>query len=84
MRNSGDWKELAGLIAPRRLLLVHGEKDGLHHRPTVDALGREVKTIFGFSGSAAHTDLKWGTGGHRFYPEYMWPFIAQAFEAGPR
>ena len=84
MRNSGDWKELAGLIAPRRLLLVHGEKDGLHHRPTVDALGREVKTIFGFSGSAAHTDLKWGTGGHRFYPEDTWPFIAQAFEAGPR
>ena len=84
LRNWGDWKELAGLIAPRRLLLVHGEKDGLHHRPTVDALGREVKTIFGYSGSAAHTALKWGTGGHRFYPEYMWPFIAQAFEPGPR
>ena len=84
LRNWGDWKELAGLIAPRRLLLVHGEKDGLHHRPTVDALGREVKTIFGYSGSAAHTELKWGTGGHRFYPEYMWPFIAQAFEPGPR
>ena len=31
-----------------------------------------------------HTELKWGTGGHRFYPEYMWPFIAQAFEPGPR
>jgi len=84
LRNWGDWKELAGLIAPRRLLLVHGEKDGLHHRPTVDALGREVKTIFGYSGSAAHTELKWGTGGHRFYPEYMWPFIAQAFEPSPR
>ena len=84
LRNWGDWKELAGLIAPRRLLLVHGEKDGLHHRPTVDALGQEVKTIFGFSGSAAHTELNWGTGGHRFYPEYMWPFIAQAFEPGPR
>ena len=84
LRNWGDWKELAGLIAPRRLLLVHGEKDGLHHRPTVDALGREVKTIFGYSGLAAHTELKWGTGGHRFYPEYMWPFIAQAFEPGPR
>ena len=64
--------------------MVHGEKDGLHHRPTVDALGREVKTIFGYSGSAARTELKWGTGGHRFYPEYMWPFIAQAFEPSLR
>ena len=26
LRNWGDWKELAGLIAPRRLLLVHGGK----------------------------------------------------------
>lgn len=83
LRNWGDWKELAGLIAPRRLLLVHGEKDGLHHRPTVDALGREVKSIFKYFGSANHTELKWGTGGHRFYPKYMWPFIARAFEPPP-
>ena len=31
LRNWGDWPELGGLIAPRRLLLVHGVKDGLHH-----------------------------------------------------
>ena len=81
LRNWGDWKELAGLTAPRWLLLVHGQMDGLHHRPTVDALGREVKAIFKYAGTPDHTELKWGSGGHRFYPEYMWPFIDQAMGA---
>ena len=83
LRNWGDWK-VAGLIARR--LLVHGKG-----RPAPPPNGRcawpEVKTIFGYSGSAAHTELKWGTGGHRFTqntcgrssPKHLsWPPINQA------
>jgi len=81
LRNWGDWKELAGLIAPRRLQLIHGVKDGLHHRPTVEALGREVKGIFRSAGATGHMELKWGTGGYRFYPDFMWPFIDRAFQS---
>jgi len=80
LRNWGGWKELAGLIAPRHLLLVHGVKDGLHHRPTVDALGREVQGIFKSAGVPGRTALKWGSGGHRFYPKFMWPFIDTALK----
>ena len=77
-RNWGDWKELAGLIAPRRLLIVHGVKDELHHRPTVDALGSEVQAIFKMAGVPSHISIKWGKDGHRFYPHLMWPFIGQS------
>ncbi|MEC7882344.1 MAG: hypothetical protein VYB35_05495 [Verrucomicrobiota bacterium] len=78
-RNWGDWKELAGLIAPRRLLLVHGVRDGLHHRSTVEGLSDEVQNIFKFAGVPNHMELKWGNSGHRFYPQLMWPFIGQSF-----
>ena len=84
LRNWGDWKEFAGLIAPRHLLLVHGVNDGLHHRPTVDALGLEVQGIFKSAGVPSHTALKWGSGGHRFYPKFMWPFIETALKPSRR
>ena len=84
-RNWGDWKELAGLIAPRRLLIIHGVKDGLHHRSTVDALGSEVHAIFKMVGVPSHMSLKWGNSGHRFYPHLMWPFIGQSIsDSRPR
>ena len=78
LRDWGDWRELGGLVAPRHLLLVHGLGDGLHHRPTVDQLGRELKSIFKAAGIPGRTRLEWGEGGHRFYPEKMWPFIEKA------
>ena len=75
LRDWGDWKELGGLVAPRHLLVVHGVSDGLHHRPTVDKLGGQLKDIFKAAGAPGHTALEWGNSGHRFYPEKMWPFI---------
>ena len=78
LRNWGDWKELGGLVAPRHLLIVHGVSDGLHHRPTVDKLGGQIKNIFKKAGSPNNTALKWGNSGHRFYPNKMWPFIEKA------
>ena len=78
LRNWGDWKELGGLVAPRHLLLVHGVSDGLHHRPTVDKLGGQLKNIFKAVGAPNNTELEWGNSGHRFYPDKMWPFIEKA------
>lgn len=77
-RNWGGWKELAGLIAPRRLLIVHGIKDGLHHRPSVETLVSEVNAIFKIAGVPSHVSIKWGDNGHRFYPHLMWPFIGHS------
>ncbi len=78
LRNWGDWRELGGLVAPRYLLIVHGVSDGLHHRPTVDKLGAQLKNIFKATGVPSHTALEWGDSGHRFYPAKMWPFIEKA------
>ena len=78
LRDWGDWKELGGLVAPRHLLIVHGVSDGLHHRPTVNKLGGQLKNIFKAAGAPNNTELEWGNSGHRFYPSLMWPFIEKA------
>jgi predicted acyl esterase len=78
LRDWGDWKELGGLVAPRHLLIVHGVHDGLHHRPTIDKLGRQLEDIYKAAGVPGHTALEWGSSGHRFYPAKMWPFIERA------
>ena len=67
--------ELGGLVAPRHLLIVHGVKDGLHHRPTVEKLAANIQEIFQVAGAPNHTAHEWGNNGHRFYPSLMWPFI---------
>ena len=78
LRDWGDWKELGGLVAPRHLLIIHGVSDGLHHRPTVEKLGGELKNIFKTANVPGRTTLEWGNSGHRFYPAKMWPFIDKA------
>ncbi len=78
LRNWGGWKEIGGLVAPRHLLLVHGVGDGLHKRADVEAVAARVKTVFEAAGVPDNMALKWGPGGHRFYPDLMWPFVDAA------
>ncbi len=75
LRNWGDWPEIGGLVAPRHLLLVHGVQDGLHRKFDVEATAALVKKVFSAAGVADHFALRWGQGGHRFYPKLMWPFV---------
>lgn len=75
LRNWGDWAEIGGLVAPRRLLIVHGVKDGLHRAADVEKNAAAVAEIYRAAGVAHQVSLQWGKGGHRFYPELMWPFI---------
>ena len=78
LRDWGGWAEIGGLVAPRHLLLVHGVSDGLHKRADVEAVAGRVKTVFEAAGVPGNMGLKWGPGGHRFYPELMWPFVNAA------
>ena len=77
IRNWGDWSDLGGLVVPRKLLLVHGVKDGLHSKRAVEANALLVRKIFAAAGAVDHFDLRWGQEGHRFYPDLMWSFIEE-------
>ena len=74
-REFGDMSDVGGLISPRALLAVNGKKDGLHSFPDVERAMAHVKTIYTAAGVAQKFDHQWGSEGHRFYPDLMWPFI---------
>lgn len=80
IRNWGDFSDIGGLIAPRRLLIVHGPMDGLHNKRDVENNASDVAKIYEAAGVPDRVELKWGDAGHRFYPTFMWPFIEKAFK----
>jgi hypothetical protein len=60
-------------------LIVHGRKDGSHHHTTVERTAQSVAAIYNEVGFPSRMRLQWGEEGHRFYPQYMWPFAKAAF-----
>jgi dienelactone hydrolase len=74
----GGLAHVAGLIAPRYLLSVNGRKDKLHSVDEVESAAAEVRRIYGAAGHADRYDHRWGTEGHRFYKDLMWPFVRKA------
>lgn len=81
LRNWGDWAELGGLIAPRELLIVHGPQDRLHKKADVVKNAAAVAKIFDAAGVPDRVSLKWGHGGHRFYPELIWPVLEKGLNS---
>lgn len=72
-----DMPELAGLIAPRRLLLVAGREDPLARIEGVEAGYRHARELFAAQGAAQSLRLVVGDGGHHFFPELAWPVIQE-------
>ena len=74
----GQLYDVCGLIAPRRLLVVNGIKDQLHSETEIARSAERVDTIFDAAGVPDHFQHRWGSEGHRFYSELMWPIIMSA------
>jgi hypothetical protein len=81
LHDLGGLPGVAGLAAPRHLLSVNGVKDSLHSPPEIEAAAAYVRGIYRASGRPERYEHRWGSGGHRFYKELMWPFIEQAFRS---
>ncbi|CAG7597458.1 hypothetical protein PAESOLCIP111_00148 [Paenibacillus solanacearum] len=80
----GDMYDIAGLIAPRPLLFVHGILDQdfpiehtreafAHARIIYEAIDRKLTDC---------CELYEGNGGHRYYKERVWPFVRQHLTSG--
>lgn len=74
----GDAEDVAGLIAPRCFLAVHGAKDGLFILDDVKRTAARTRHVFAAAGVADHFSIRVGPEGHRFYKDLMWPFIDNA------
>ena len=74
---AADMPDLAGLIAPQRLLIVAGDKDPLARIECVRAGFARAREIFSAAGVPGRVRLVVGAGGHQFYPELAWPAVAE-------
>ena len=74
--------ELAGLIPPRKLLVVAGREDGIFPIAGVGKAFNTAREIFSAAGCPDNLDMVIGEGGHRFYAEQSWPVIRRMLEGG--
>ena len=71
----GEYWDVAGLVAPRCLLTVNGTQDELFPAEEVKHAAARVAEIYAVAGVPDRYRHNFGTGGHRFYKDLMWPVI---------
>lgn len=77
MLRLGEMYDVAGLIAPRPLLCVNGERDSIFPIDSAkEAIGHVQRIYAAMGAPAERCQLFVGDGGHRYYKEPVWPFIA--------
>lgn len=77
----GGLPGVAGLTAPRYFLAVSGRKDKLYNTEEIEAAAATVQGIYRAAGHPERCEHRWGSEGHRFYKDLMWPFIKTALAA---
>jgi len=76
----GEFCDVAGLIAPRRLLIVHGRTDPLFPPQEIEGAIAGLRRIYTAAGALAAFGHEYGPAGHRFYSDLMWPFVMQGLQ----
>lgn len=71
--------ELAGLIAPRKLVAVAGQEDEIFPIHGVRKAFAAAQDIYRAAGCPENIKLVVGPGGHRFYAGQSWPLIRRMF-----
>jgi dienelactone hydrolase len=74
----GEFWDVAGLIAPRHFVAVHGTDDAIRPNAEVDIATERLRAIYAAAGVPERADQRYGGAGHRFYSDLMWPFIREA------
>ena len=68
-----EMEDLAGLIAPRGLIVTAGRLDDIFPIKDTEICFSGISHIYEAAGCGGHCRLVTGEGGHQFYPELAWP-----------
>ena len=71
----GEMPDVAGLIAPRPLLIVHGKEDRIFPIDATRNAFAQVQDIYAACEASGRCELYVGDGGHRYYATPVWPFM---------
>ena len=75
IRNFFDMAELAALTAPRPIVVVSGEKDGIFPIEHAKAQFARLQKYYAAAGAAYKCVHVVGPEGHRFYADLAWPIF---------
>lgn len=70
-----DMGDFGGMIAPRKLIIVHGITDVGFYKPGVDKCYAITEKLYEAAGVPQNCDLVTGPYGHRFYADLSWPVV---------
>lgn len=73
----GEMYDVAGLIAPRPVLIVHGREDRIYPIEGTREAFQHLQSIYHSQGHPGLCELYVGNGGHRYYKERVWFFIRE-------
>ncbi len=81
--NVADMADIAGLIAPKPLVIVHGREDHLFPIHSARRTFRELQATYKEAGALKNCAMVIGPGGHRYYGDLAWPvFLRMLDHAG--
>ena len=75
IRNYFEMGDLAGLIAPRKFVLVCGIEDQIFPLKGVEETYKIIESTYKMLGKEELCHLVKGNGGHQFYPDDAWPVV---------
>jgi hypothetical protein len=76
----GEMYDVAGLIAPRPFNAIAGRYDKIFPIESVEYAYERLKQIYDLCGVGSECQLYVGEGGHRYYKEGAWGFLAKYFK----
>lgn len=77
----GEMADIAGLIAPRPLCILHGKEDPIFPIQETRKAFINLKAIYAAAVVPDLVELYEGNGGHKYYAEGAWPFINKYFKS---
>ena len=75
----GEMHDVAGLIAPRPFLAVTGRDDPIFPIAHTEAAFAQLAKVYRALSVPERCELFVGDGGHRYYKERVWSFVAEGF-----
>lgn len=71
----GEMWDVAGLVAPRPLVVSTGADDPIFPVEGTRRAFDRLREVYAAAGAEDRCRLHVGDGGHRFYPQGVWPFV---------
>lgn len=75
IRKYFEMEDLAGLIAPRKLVIAAGKEDKIFPKEGTQQTFEAIKKLYTYAGVPESCALVWGEGGHYNYADLLWKKI---------